>query len=251
MKRFSVAMLLVCGASWFAPAFAAPPDFVAAAVASSDRPAADTARDALRHPAELLAFAGVKQGDSVADVMPGGGYFTRIFSKAVGQQGHVYAIIPDALAAKLPKLEAGMKALAAQPAFSNVTPLVQKIDQTAAGLNLDVAWTSNNYHDLYGFYGADQAEALDGAIFKALKPGGVFMVIDHVAKGGTSATSPTTLHRIDPGTVISQVLQAGFVLEAESPLLANPADPHTAKVFAPEIRGHTDQFVFKFRKPER
>jgi predicted methyltransferase len=112
-----------------------------------------------------------------------------------------------------------------------------------------MAWTSDNYHDIYGFFGADHAAAADAAIFSALKPGGVFIVIDHAALPGASATAPTTLHRIDPATVKAQVEAAGFKLEAESPILANPADPHTQKVFDPAIRGRTDQFVFKFRKP--
>jgi predicted methyltransferase len=225
------------------------PAYIAAAVANPDRPAADTARDAQRHPAELLAFAGLKPGDQVIDFIPGGGYFTRIFANVVGAKGRVFAITPSELAAKVPKMAQGIVALAAQPAFSNVTPLVQPVAVTGDGGHVDMAWTSDNYHDIYGFFGADHAAAADAAIFSALKPGGVFIVIDHAALPGASATAPTTLHRIDPATVKAQVEAAGFKLEAESPILANPADPHTQKVFDPAIRGRTDQFVFKFRKP--
>jgi predicted methyltransferase len=228
---------------------AAPSAVVRAAVASPDRPKTDTDRDKLRHPAALITFAGLKPGDQVADIMPGNGYFTHLFSKVVGPTGHVYAILPAELARVAPKAAAAAKALGAEPAFRNVTTLVLPAAEIAAPVKLDVAWTSDNYHDLYGFFGTDQAAKFDAAVFKALKPGGVFIVIDHVAKPGTSSTSPTTLHRIDPATVKAQVLAAGFKLEAESDLLRNAADSHELKVFAPEIRGHTDQFVFRFRKP--
>jgi len=233
------------------PAQAAPPipAYIPTAVTNPDRPPADTARDAQRHPAELIAFAGLKPGDQVIDFIPGGGYFPPIFANIVGPKGRVYAITPSELAAKLPKMQQGMVELAEQPAFSNVVPLVQPVSVTGDGGNVDMVWTSDNYHDIYGFFGPDHAAAADAAIFSALKPGGVFMVIDHVALPGASATAPTTLHRIDPATVKAQVEAAGFKLEAESPILRNPADPHTEKVFAPDIRGHTDQFVLKFRKP--
>lgn len=232
-----------------ATAQAAMPAYILTATQSSDRPAADAQRDANRHPADLIAFAGLKPGDSVADIMPGGGYFTRIFANVVGPKGHVYATIPSEFLAVKANAADAIKSLAAEPSFGNVTTVVTPTAQTGHGETLDMAWTSDNYHDIYGFFGPKNAAAMDVAVFSALKPGGIFIVIDHVAPAGTSATSPTTLHRIDPETVKAQVEAAGFKLEAQSDLLANPADPHTAKVFAPEIRGKTDQFVFKFRKP--
>jgi len=251
MNTFLRAGLAICFAVCLTPAFAetAIPGYVTKAVASPDRPAADTARDALRHPDALVAIAGLKPGQSVADFIPGTGYFTRIFSNIVGPRGHVYAIIPAEFAAKMPQAPAAIKALAAEPAFANVTCVVQPTAQTGAGQTLDMVWTSDNYHDMYGFFGAKQAAAADASIFRALKPGGIFLVIDHVALAGASATAPTTLHRIDPQTVKAQVEAAGFKLEAQSDILHNPADPHTDKVFAPSIKGHTDQFVFKFVKP--
>ncbi len=249
MKAMPLLLAFATAAVPAATRAAALPAYAVAAVAASDRPAADTARDALRHPAELVAFAGIKPGDQVADIMPGTGYFTRIFANAVGPKGAVYAIVPSELAKVAPKIPEAMKALAADPAFPNVKTLVMPAASTAAPVPLDVAWTSNNYHDLYGFFGAAEAAAFDAAVFKALKPGGVFIVIDHVAPPGSAGADAATLHRIDPETVKAQVLAAGFKLTAESPILANPSDPHTAKVFDPAIRGRTDQFVFKFTKP--
>ncbi len=231
-------------------AHAAMPDYIATATQSKDRPAADTQRDANRHPADLIAFAGLKPGDSVADIMPGGGYFTRIFANVVGTKGHVYATIPSEFLAVKANAADALKSLAAEPPFSNVSVVVTPTAQIGTGETLDMAWTSDNYHDIYGFFGPQHAAAMDASVFKALKPGGIFIVIDHVAPAGTSDKSPKTLHRIDPETVKTQGEAAGFKLEAESDVLKNADDPHTAKVFAPEIKGRTDQFVFKFRKPK-
>jgi predicted methyltransferase len=249
MKATPLILAFVTATLPVAARAAALPAYAIAAVAAPDRPAADKARDALRHPAELVAFAGIKPGDQVADIMPGLGYFTRIFANAVGPKGAVYAIVPSELAKVAPKIPEAMKALAADSAFPNVKTMVMPTASIAAPVLLDVAWTSDNYHDLYGFFGAAQAAAFDAAVFKALKPGGVFIVIDHVAPAGSAGADATTLHRIDPETVKAQVLAAGFTLTAVSPVLANPADPHTAKVFDPAVRGRTDQFVFKFTKP--
>jgi predicted methyltransferase len=246
--------LLACAMLLAAPAHAAVPLFAVQAVQNPDRPPADTARDAARHTLGMLIFSEVKPGDRVADLMPGGGFFTRVFSNAVGPKGTVYAIIPAELAKVKPALATQMTALASAPAFANVIPVVEPASQTGtkaleSGGRLDVVWTSDNYHDLYGYFGPAAAAATDAAIFRALKPGGVYIVVDHVALPGASATAPTTLHRIDPEEVKAQVLAAGFVLDAGDDVLRNPADQHTLKVFDPAIRGHTDQFVFRFRKP--
>lgn len=236
-----------------------PPAYVSSAVADPARPAADTKRDSDRKPAELIAFAGIKPGDKVADLLPGGGYFTRIFSKIVGPHGHVYAVIPDSLADGAPKKLDGIKALIANPAYSNSSLVIRPYDRIGGDEPLDVIWTSDNYHDVYGAVsvfavagtsGAEETASMDAAAFKALKPGGIYMVIDHVAKAGSGEQDAKALHRIDPAVVIAQTKAAGFVLEARSNLLANPKDSHEQIIFAPQIRGHTDQFVLKFRKPK-
>jgi predicted methyltransferase len=248
LVRVSILALALAAAGASAAQDSAPP-YLAAAVAAPGRPAEDVVRDPLRKPAALMAFAGIKPGDRVADLMPGGGYFTRLFSVAVGAQGHVYTIVPAELAAVAAKAKDAAQTLAANPAYANVTLEVLPTAQIGAPEPLDLVWTSDNYHDLYGFFGADQAAAADAAVFRALKPGGVYIVIDHAARAGSGGADAKTLHRIDPETVKAQVLAAGFKLEAESVLLRNPADSRDAKVFDPSIRGHTDQFIFKFRKP--
>jgi predicted methyltransferase len=250
MKHLSMILMAGAGlACWQAQAAPVPVSSAIAAAIASPRPKADTDRDAARKPGELLAFAGIKPGDKIGDLMPGTGYFTRLFSRVAGSSGHVYALVPAELAAKAPKIADAMKAIAADPAYSNVSLLIAPTVQTGAPEKLDVVWTSQNYHDVYGFFGADAAAKMDQAIFRALKPGGVFIVIDHVAKAGAGAGSTTTQHRIDPALIQAQVLAAGFTLQATSDILRNPADTHDLKVFAPAIRGHTDQAIFEFRKP--
>jgi predicted methyltransferase len=226
------------------------PSTISAAVADPARPADDRARDPARRPAEVVAFAGVKPGDTVVDLIPGGGYFTRILSKAVGPNGHVYALVPSFLAEAYPKSVASIKAVAADPAYRNVTVLVEDVSKLGAQGPVDVVWTSQNYHDLHGpSLPPNTAAGIDHAVLMALRPGGVYVIEDHVAETGSGVRDAGTLHRIDPAFVRDEVAQAGFVFEGESPVLHNPGDDHTARVFDPAIRGHTDQFVFKFRKP--
>ncbi|MDX2232983.1 MAG: hypothetical protein NW200_00665 [Hyphomonadaceae bacterium] len=220
---------------------------IAAAVLDAGRPPEDTARDAARKPALLLAFAGVAPGQFVAEMLPGGGYFTRLLSTTVGPQGRVIALVPQAAAAAAPDQINPVRALAATPAYANVTV------ETPAGVMspsilVDVVWTAQNYHDIHAYYGAEAAAATNAAVFNALKPGGVYLIVDHAALPGTGVREARTLHRIDVETVKAEVTAAGFVLEGESPALANAQDPRTAIVFDPAIRGRTDQFVLKFRK---
>jgi len=228
-------------------AHAAPPA-IEAALSSSDRPDADQKRDADRKPAELATFANVQPGMTVADIVPGGGYFTRIFSNVVGPKGTVYAMVPTEFAKyKKPGPDA-IKTIAASPDFSNVKRVEASFTSFKFPKPLDLAWTDDNYHDIY-IAGADKALAFDRDVFAALKPGGLFVVVDHVAAAGTSATAPSTLHRIDPATIRTQVESVGFALVDESDVLRNKNDDHTKKVFDPSIRGKTDQVVLKFRKP--
>jgi predicted methyltransferase len=225
---------------------AAVPSNISAAVADPARPAEDRARDADRKPSECLAFAGVKEGEQIVDFLPGGGYFTRIFSKAVGPKGHVLALLPAGVPEKF---TLGAKAIAADTTnYGNVTEAEKKVGDLPAG-SVDLFWTAQNYHDLKNLPNADTV-AFDKAVFAALKPGGVYVVIDHSAPAGSGATDTNTLHRIEQKVVESEVVSAGFKLEGTSDLLKNPNDPMTAKVFDASIKGKTDQFILKFRKPK-
>jgi predicted methyltransferase len=205
--------------------------------------------DALTDPAlkgpQVVAFIGVKPGDKVADIVAG--RFVRIFSRTVGPKGEVYAVMPAEVIKAHPQVEGLLKATAAQA--PNITVTTPPIDHMALPQGLDAVFIRQNYHDLHDkFMGPANVPAFNKAVYAALKPGGVFVILDHAAPGtGLSATE--TLHRIDPEAVKSEVEAAGFKFDGASDILANPADDHTKMVFNPAIRGKTDQFLFRFRKP--
>jgi predicted methyltransferase len=225
---------------------------IAAAVSDSGRPAEDQQRDADRKPGESLAFAGLKSGDKVAELFPGRGYFTRIFSKTVGEKGTVYAIAPpprpDAPAGAPPP-NAAVTALAAEAAYPNIKVMTARASEFTVPEPVDVVWTSLNYHDFKNAPNADM-KAFNANVLKALKPGGTYIVIDHAAEAGSGARDTQTLHRIDPELVKSEVVSAGFKFEGSSDVLKHPGDPHTARVHDASVRGKTDQFLLKFSKPK-
>jgi predicted methyltransferase len=222
------------------------PRYVTAAVADSARPAADSERDKDRKPAETLAFAGVKPGDQVVELAPGRGYYTRLLSAVVGEKGKVTAVTSPAKPGAPPP---PVEAIAADSHYRNVTVSLQHAAELKLPANSDLVWTSQNYHDFHNIPDV-QVSTINKAVFEALKPGGTYLVLDHAAEAGSGARDTNTLHRIDEQTVKQEVKAAGFELAGESNILRNKADPHTAKVFDPEIRGHTDQFILKFRKPK-
>lgn len=227
--------------------------YIASAVADAGRPEEDKQRDADRKPAETIQFAGIKPGQRVVELVPARGYFTRILSKVVGPKGHVDALSPPRrpnAAPDSPDPVAATAAIAADPNYSNVTAEGKSILTISVSEPADVVWTSQNYHDLHNVPNVDIA-AFNKSIFDALKPGGTYIVLDHAAAAGSGARDTSTLHRIDPETVKAEVEAAGFVLAGQSNLLHNAKDDHTAKVFDPSIRGKTDQFILKFRKPKK
>jgi predicted methyltransferase len=235
-----------------APSKASNPGNIAAAVADSNRPDADKLRDANRKPAQTLEFLGVKPGEQVAEILPGGGYFTRIFSKAVGPSGHVYALVPERPAsapANLPDLAGAVKAIAADPNYPNVTVVVQPLTKLATPVPVDLVFTAQNYHDLHNF--PVDVVAFNRTILDSLKPGGLYVVLDHSAPAGSGLADTKSLHRIDADVVKQEVTAAGFEFVGASDVLANAGDSRTAAVFDPSIRGKTDQFILKFRKPKK
>lgn len=247
MKLLVTTALLALAAPFAASAQTVPAP-IAAALADPGRPAADKERDAARHPGELLAFAGIKPGDKVADFIMGGGYFTRILAKAVGDKGRVYAYQP----AEFIKFRAAYadEQKAAVAGYANVTPLSDSLAAVKFAEPLDAIVTVQNWHDLHlkqsppGF-----AASMAKRLYDNLKPGGVLLVVDHVAATDPGFAVPDKLHRIDPAAARAEIESAGFKFDGSLPILANPADPHTAIVFDPSIQGKTDQFVYRFRKP--
>jgi predicted methyltransferase len=234
---FALAALAACGAA------AAPRMDFKAVLADPSRPAEDRARDADRKPAELITFAGVKRGEKVAELAAGGGYFTRLLSAAVGPNGRVYPIARQA--------NPGLDAIA--KSHPNVRVTIGAPGTIAVPEPVDLVWTTLNYHDFKNVKvgTGDAAAVINAAAFKALKPGGVYLIVDHEAGPGVGTSVTNTLHRIEGAVVKKEVESAGFRLEAESPLLRHAADEHKLGVTDPAIRGKTDQFVYRFRKPKR
>lgn len=222
--------------------------YITAAVSNPARPEADRTRDEARKPAAMLEFAHVRPGQTVVDFIPGSRYFTRLFSAAVGPKGRVYAFIPSELASHVKE---GLPANGTtDPTMPNVTYLVAPVMSFSTPTPVDMVWTSQNYHDLHDpFMGPADMAKFNAAVFKALKPGGLYVIEDHAAAPGSGVSATNTLHRIDPAVVKHEVTGAGFTYDGESKVLRNPADTHTLLVFDKAIRGHTDQFVYRFRKP--
>jgi predicted methyltransferase len=242
-----LAALAVAGSA----ARAADPAGIAAAIADPGRPAEDRARDANRKPAATLAFAAIPPGAAVADYLANGGYFTRLFADLVGPAGHVYAVELNEVVS-FPNVAHGYRQLEDWGrGRANVTiATLPASAELSFPQPLDVFWISQNYHDLHDkFLGPKDVAAFNRQVFAALKPGGLYLVLDHVAAPGSPADVTETLHRIEEATVKREVLAAGFELIAASAVLANPHDPHTKGVFDAAIAGHTDQFLLKFRRP--
>jgi predicted methyltransferase len=250
-----IAAALAASLALDATAYAAVPaikPYVAAALADPAR-GDMKAVDAKRHTAELMAFSGVKPGDKVVDLIPGSALFTRVFAKVVGPKGHVYMVWPNEYAQEAASDVAASDKLAADNrSYGNISVLKEPANAFSTPAPVDLVFTAQNYHDYPDkFMGKVDPIAFDRQVFKALKPGGVFLVIDHAAEAGSGMRDTDTLHRIDPAIVKQQVTSVGFAYEGESEVLKNPADDHKKLVFDKTIRGQTDQFVYKFRKPKK
>ena len=202
---------------------------------------------------ELIRFARVDAGSNVIDVYPGDGDWTRIFSDIEGPEGRVYSFVPAEVAHFNNDPVGRMRRLAREPGRENVEAVsadlvaLPEVTQPA-----DILWLHLFYHDLHtALIRAKGATATDfnRAVYERLKPGGSYVIVDHAAAAGTGTGDTQSLHRIDPAFVREEVEGAGFVLDTESPMLANRDDPHSVKVFDPSIKGKTDRFAYRFVKP--
>lgn len=221
------------------------PEYIRAAIEDPAR-SEDKSEDQRRHMADVMAYAGVKPGDVVVELVPGSGYWTRVFSRIVGGQGHVYTIWPQEMMQYSRQSYAQWQELV-DTEYKNVSLLKQPAAALQVPVKSDLVFTSQNYHDYHNV--VDMA-AFNERVFAILKPGGLYVVIDHVAPAGSGAKATDSLHRIDPALVKKEVVAAGFLFDGSSNALRNPNDPHTARVFDESVRGYTDQFIFRFRKPE-
>ena len=202
---------------------------------------------------ELIQFLRVDAGSTVIDVYPGDGAWTRLFSSIVGPEGRVYSFVPAEVAHFSNDPVGRMRTLANEPERGNVEAVsADLVAMSEVTQPADVVWLHLFYHDLHTplmqAKGATAAE-FNRAVYKRLKSGGAYVIIDHAAAAGAGASNAQSLHRIDPAFVREEVEAAGFVLNAESNMLANKDDPHTIKVFDPSIKGATDRFAYRFVKP--
>jgi predicted methyltransferase len=214
-----------------------------AALASPDRPAADKERDAVRKPIETIQFLGIRTGQTVIDVIAVGGWFTEVLSAAVGPTGKVYGQNPTFFTTR-PGFDDAEKTR--NDRLKNVTPIHGEIADAKLNGTADAALTALNMHDIYNSQGEAAAVALAKGVFDALKPGGVFGVIDHV---GIAGQDNSQFHRMQLQQAKDVLTKAGFTVEAESDILKNPADDHTKGVRDPSVQRHTDQFLIRARKP--
>ena len=255
MRRAALAILMLATVSAPASVAWAAPSAIEMAVADAARPASDVSRDAGRKPAALLAFAGIRPGMVVVDMLPGlgasGGYFTRLFAKAVGPKGRVYAYFGTQYDARLKGQgqDPDNQFAALKRTYPNLGVIHGPLGDFVTPQKVDLVWTSDNYHDMHNkAYAMDPAK-VNKAVFASLKPGGIYMVVDHRAAKGAGAGVTETLHRMDEDIAKKEIEAAGFKLAAESQILANPSDDKAKRVFEQGEHDHTDQFVLKFVKP--
>jgi predicted methyltransferase len=244
IRSMLAAAVLAAGAA--GAALAATPDYVTKAVADPTRTAEEKSLDPLRKPADVLAFSGVKPGQKVAEYLPGGGYYTQLLSDVVGPKGKVYAL--ETTTWKQGNIDATKKGI---EGLKNVTMDLSPLGEfNAPPEKVDVFWTTLNYHDLHvAEYANVDLAKFNKHVFETLKPGGIYFIVDHAAAAGTGVSAAPTLHRIEKATLVKEVEAAGFKLVGESNVLAHPDDDHTKVVFDKAIRGKTDQFVLKFKRP--
>jgi len=209
----------------------------------------DKARDIQRSPGQVLTFLGLRSGDTVLDVWASGGWYTEVLSIAVGPEGRVYSQnAPQVLLFSDGFYDKALTARLADSRLPNVVRLDEEVvNPSLSPQSVDFVMTALNFHDVYNRQGAEAAGTFLEAILNVLKPGGTLGLIDHV---GNADADNAALHRIEPSLVRTAAMNAGFIIEAESDLLAHPEDDHSKGVFDPLVRGNTDRFVLRLRKPE-
>lgn len=242
----AMAMIAVAGAGFAAE----PSQAIGKAVGSAARSEADVQRDAGRKPAEVLAFFGIEPGMKVADLVAGGGYYSDILCRVVGPEGKVWIHNNEYVLDKFGKfINPALEKRLAQPELAHCARLDTELDST--GLpdgSLDAVLMVLWYHDSF-WHPLDRGK-MNAEILRVLKPGGTFGVVDHHAEAGSGARDVKTIHRMDAKLAKDDIVAAGFEFVAETEVLRNAEDDHTKNVFDPSIRGKTDRFVYKFRKPD-
>lgn len=250
---YFVALAAMLAVSAYAPSSSGadtPAAHVTAALDDPDRWERDRERDTRSKPAEVLGFIGVEPGMSVLDLFTGGGYWAELFAGAVGTTGSVVAHTNTAYRNFAGPL---LTSRFANERVPGVVVIDSEIDDLALGRErFDLIFIGLGYHDLYfyaDFWPLPGRDRFFAQIFAALKPGGIIAIVDHAAAPGTASRAVQTLHRIDEDYARADWERAGFEFIGASEVLRNTADDRTVSVFDDGIRGHTDRFVYRFRKP--
>ena len=253
MKHISgiwVTALLAAGSAFSVAGAQAVPDYVLAAINDPARPSGDLAQDMLYKPARVLTFSGIKPGDKVFVFFAAGvgGYHLRLLSKLVGPSGHVYAAVAKEMLDQRATAADAVKAIAANPAYPNVTVLVEPARSPSAPEPLDAFVMFSVYHDMHTpapFGSGDDLGPFNGAVFAALKRGGTFFVTDFTGSAGSGFTVTPQVHRVEPQAEKDEILQAGFIFDGASDALVNSHDDYTVR-----SQAWSDQFTFRFHKPQ-
>ncbi len=225
------------------------PTTLSNALMSDRRPAEEKARDANRKPGKIMTFFGVKPGDKTAELLTFGGYYAGVLSEAVGETGVVYGHNNDWVMKRQEDGKSPIEKRIAEHGGANIVDLVSELENPGLPKGeMDSVFIVLIYHDAMGGFGTDTA-AMNKAVYDALKPGGVYGIIDHHAAPGMGALDLTKNHRVERHLVIEEIMKAGFEFAAETDVLENLDDPLNTSVFAPNLRGNTHRFVLKFRKP--
>ncbi len=243
----AIALALVVGAGVGSPVLAQRGPMVLTA------PTDESRGDALNNPAlkgpEVIKFIGVKRGWRVAELFSG--RFTTALNQAVGPRGKLYAVTPTEIIKVHPEITDQIAKHKTEAAFKGVEFSTPSVNDLVLPDKLDAVFIRQNYHDLHTTImgGPVDVPAFNRKVFAALKPGGVFVILDHVALPGSGLATPPRLHRIDPEIVKQEMTAAGFVFDGQSDVLHNTTDDHTKMVLDPAILGNTDQFLLRFKKP--
>lgn len=253
MRNIKLVTVAIAFSFLAAPVGAAPPVSIAAAVAATDRNPDNVKLDEGRKPAEILQFLGVKPGMHVLDLFGGNAYWAEVMAPVVGPTGHDTVWEPTQFYSD--KTKASFAAFEAK--HSNVSIVSTPFEAPVLPKNYaDVVILNDNYHDTYWQSAKNKIPQMDPnaflkAVYESMKPGAVIGVIDHIANPNSDTRATVEkFHRIDPNVVKADFKRAGFVFVKSSDALRNPADDHSLLVFDPKVRGHTDRFVFVFRKPK-
>jgi predicted methyltransferase len=249
MKQLMLTAAALCIAACASMSPNTAPVPTSTAMADPRRPAVDVALDTQRRGDAVLDLANIQPGWKVADIMQGAGYFTRLFVAKTGPTGKVYAWSPDEFMLAKPVLYGDSLDILQKAYPDDIVTMRSAFNDLAFPEPLDMIFTSQNYHDLYlKKFPADLAARMNRKVYEALKPGGIYVVVDHVANPET-VDAPNTVHRMDPVLIRREIEAAGFKFDGEHDALRKPADDHTVMVMRPEIRGKTDQIIYRFRKP--